>query len=162
MNKTRINNLIQLGMWIFAFVGLIIIILIPKESEKLLNNLYYAFIILLLIIPLILCGYNALNFALNGIEKKEAYVILPLIGLNLFTLLSLIYFIGSVTTKGKIYMVLGMLGCFLIGLGSAYYLMKVKKYNNRHHVLILIANFIFYLAYFGLGVYVSYYYSLNW
>ena len=162
MNKTKIYNLIQLGSWVLAFIGLLIIILLPKTTENLLTNLYYAFIILFLIVPFALCSLNLLNYALNRVTKIEAYMVMPLFGLSLFTLLSLINFISSITTQGKIYLALIIFIYLIISFVSAYVIMKMKKYNLRHHILFIAGNFVCYLIYFAISVQISYYYSLNW
>lgn len=162
MDKTKRNNLIQLGLWITSFIGLMIITLLPKESAKSLNILNYVFIILLLIGPFCLSAINALNYALNENKKIEAYIIMPLIALSSFTLLSLIHLISSINTKGKIIMTIALFVYLSISSVSMYLLMKMKKYNVRYHTITLIGNFVLYLAYFVLGVFISYYYSINW
>lgn len=162
MTKRKIYNYIQLGLWIAAFIGLIVIIALPKESESLLKTLYYVFIGLILVIPGLLSFVNVLNYALEPTNKKETFTIMPFIGLSAYTLLTLIYFLKSINSQGKLIMILALLVFLIISGLLIYFIMKRKDYHLRQHAIFLIINYVLYFAFFFLGVQISYYYSLNW
>lgn len=161
MNKTKIYNYLQLGLWISTFIGLVIIIFIPK-SEALYQSLYYLFIILWLIIPFILLTINAINYSIKGIKKREAFMFMPLVGLSLFTLLSVFRFIPALDKTGITYMIIASIVFLIIIVISIVLMFKVKNYQSKHHFIILIINYLLYIVFFLLSVNISYYHSLNW
>jgi hypothetical protein len=160
-NKFKLLNIIQLGLWIISIIGLLTIILIPK-NEALLNFLFFVFIILFVIMPIILVVFNLIAYRIYEPKINNAYIIMPFVGLSFMTLLSLIYFLTSINKSGKIQMLLIIIVVLLFNLYSIWYLIKQKDYLFiRHAILLGIGLLIFLLTFFG-SVYISYYNSINY
>lgn len=159
--KKKIINYVQVALWLIAFVGLMVIILINK-TESLYHSLYYVFMILWLVVPLILVIINVTNYGISGTLKKEAFMYMPLIGLSTFNILAIFRFIPTLDNTGKISMIIGTVLFLILSIASAVIIYKIKNYQGKYHLALMLVNYLLYLGYFGLSVYISYYHSLNW
>lgn len=154
----RINkyNLIQIGLWLVTIMISFIIIIIDK-SEKQYRLLTYVFYFCYLIVPVI---STAIQLKYYRIENENNYYMIIFIGIIILLSIMSINFINSVRDEGKIIAIISLIVLMAYNVFAIFYY-RYKQNFKTYKNLTIIAILSLYL-FIGLGIYITWYYSIIW
>lgn len=162
MNNSEKKLSIGSGIaWILTLIGLFVIIVVPK-NELWYKILFFVFVLLFFIVPIVLLLMPALYYIKQDCRPKPFVGSIPFGGLIGIELLMLIYFYASLNALGKLIMALALVTVFLYHVGSVIVLEKNKTFYAKWYAILIGIAGILFIAFIGVGIYASFYYSILW
>lgn len=152
-------NYIELILWIINIIGLLVIIIIPKDIE-LVNKLFAKFMLLYIFLPLMLLLSRLVIAYRMKHRDDNIYDIIPFIGIGMIMPMVIFYFISSLNTQGKIIVIIMALVVLAYNVISSIVVLK-KKGNIKIYLILLFISILVY----GINIYTmvmtSYNYSIS-